>query len=159
METSTPTDVLYSWNAPERIPVDRGNRWNIVAGTAVVIAAIGSILTGAWSFTVVIVMGSALYATALRRPSMERLVQLRGIGIEVAGKLTPWNQCSGFWIYGHDPYATMHIETRSGWNREITVVLSAADYLRIAEIMSAFIPYRAERREKLLDYIIRVCKL
>jgi len=129
-------------------------------GTLVLVGGIWSIVTAAWTLAIVIILGSALYVQALRtRTGNVRNVLLRTAGIEIDGVLTPWEHCSGFWMYRYGQDVVVHIEKIRGWEREITLPIEAARYQDIAQVIGAFLPYRAERREKLLDYIIRICKL
>ncbi len=128
-------------------------------GALVIASGIWSILSAAWTLAIVIILGSAMYYQNIRSRLGSNTVSIHKDGLQVGDRLSLWEHCTGFWIYRHGKNVVMHIEKVRGWEREIAVVIDGLDYQNVAEIMSNFLPYRGARREKLLDYIIRICKL
>ena len=124
-----------------------------------IVSGIWSILTAAWTLTVVIILGSAMYYQAIRSRQETHNISIRKDGLQVGERFSPWENCTGFWIYRHGQHVVMHVEKNRGWEQEVAIVIDGLDFQSVAEAMSNFLPYRAERREKLLDYIIRICKL
>ncbi|MEK7562937.1 MAG: hypothetical protein AAB544_00930 [Patescibacteria group bacterium] len=159
MNTNTTTNVLMAWTAPERPHVERGKRWYAAVGLFGMVSVIWSIATGAWTFTVVLILGGAMYFQHLRLHSPARRIEIRKEGICINDELTPWEQCAGFWIYKHEPDFVLHIEKSRGWDREFISVIEGYDHRDVATLLSAILPYRATRRENVLDSIIRICKL
>ncbi len=159
METNTQNDVLLSWSAPERLPVDRGAVWYAVMGGLVIGSGIWSILSAAWTLTIVIILGSAMYYQVIRNRIEIKTISISKLGLQIGEKFSAWDHCTGFWIYRHGEHVVMHVEKDRGWEREIVVVIDGLDYQNVAEVMSNFLPYRSAQREKVIDYIIRVCKL
>ena len=148
------------WNAPERPPVERGQMWYAIVGLSALITAIWSILTAAWTLTIVTILGGAMYFQHLKLHAQNRKIEISREGLFVDGICTPWEQFSGFWMYKYGEDYVLHIEkTRSGWDREITTTLQGMDHREVAHELSAFLPYQATRHEKILDSIIRICKL
>jgi hypothetical protein len=128
-------------------------------GALVIASGIWSILSGAWTLTIVIILGSAMYYQVIHSHQETLEVRITKSGLQIGERLSHWNQCSGFWIYRHGEHVVMHIEKNNGWEREIAVVIDDLDYRNVAELVSNFLPYHSTRREKVLDYIIRICKL
>lgn len=147
------------WNAPERPPVERGRVWYAVVGLSALVAAVWSIVTAAWTLTIVIILGGAMYFQHLKLHVSSRKIEISKEGIAVNGVFTPWDVCAGFWIYKTGEQYVLHIEKSRGWDREISTVIEGQDYREIATLLSEFLPYRATRRENILDSIIRICKL
>jgi hypothetical protein len=160
LDTNTPQHpVLLSWTAYERAPVHRGRRWYISAGIFVVLFALYSIATRAWTLAVVIVLGGALYFFLHRTPPRTRSVALRDDGFTVNEKFTPWEECSGFWMYRHGTDIELHIEKARGWDKELVTLVTGLDHRDVAQVLGAYLPYHGDRRERILDTIIRICKL
>lgn len=158
MDTNTTTNILLQWNAPERPPVARGRVWFAIVGLSALLAGIWSIVTAAWTLTVVIILSSAMYFQHLKLHVSTRKIEIHKEGISVDGTLTPWELCAGFWIYKHNEHYVLHVEKNRGWDRELVTVIEG-DHREVASLLSAFLPYRATRRENILDSIIRICKL
>jgi hypothetical protein len=159
LNTNTTTNVLLQWSALERPAVKRGRIWYAVIGLSALLAAIWSIVTAAWTFTIVIILSGAMYFQHLKIHAPNRVIAISKEGISVNGTCTPWEICSGFWIYQHGHEYMLHIERNRGWEREITTVIDEHDYRDVATLLSAFLPYLATRRENIFDSIIRICKL
>lgn len=159
MNTNTTSTVLRCWTAPERPSVQRGELWYATVGLLALGAAVWSILTAAWTLTVVIILAGALYYQHLRTHTPDRRIEIRKEGVAVNDELTLWEHCAGFWIYQHDDICVLHVEKNRGWVRELSTVIRDVDPRDVAVEISAFLPYRAARRENILDSIIRICKL
>jgi len=159
LNTNTTTNVLLQWSAPERPLVERGRVWFAIIGLFALLAAVWSIVTAAWTLSIVIILSGAMYFQHLKIHAQNRRIEIKKEGISVNDVCTPWEICSGFWIYKHGTQYMLHIEKSRGWDREIATVIEDQDYREVATILSAFLPYQATRRENILDSIIRICKL
>ncbi|TSC97963.1 MAG: hypothetical protein Greene101449_1057 [Candidatus Peregrinibacteria bacterium Greene1014_49] len=147
------------WDALERPTVERGNVWYAIVGLAALVAAVWSILTAAWTLTIVIILSGAMYFQHLKLHVLSRRIVIQKEGIAINDVCTPWEQCSGFWMYQHGEHTMLHIEKSRGWDREIATLIEGQDHREVAMLLSEFLPYQSTRRENVLDSIIRICKL
>lgn len=153
------TDYLLSWTAPERPPHARGLKWYLAASSVVALLLIHAVWTGAWTFVVVLVLLAVVYGLLHGKPPLTHTVSIAEQGLTWDKKVIPWGELSGFWMLQGPGYIEVHIERKRRGSDRFIVQTGECAPVEIANALSRFLPSFPDRREKLLDYIIRICKL
>jgi len=153
----TDTHILISWTAPERPPHARGKRWYLLAGLIAVLFLAYALYTQAWTFAVVIVLLAVIYGLIHGKPPIKHTVQISNQGLQWDKHLYAWSDFNNFWMLQGQGYVELHID-RKGPGQ---LIVQTGDCIPadIASALSQFIPPIFDRRESILDYIIRICKL
>ena len=153
-------EVLLSWQAPTLPHHVRGSRWYLIAGTLVVACAAYGILMGEWTFTVVMVLMVGMYVLTHRAPDTLKSISITKDGLVFQNTFTQWKDIRDFWMLQGKDYIELHVAIRSGrFIKEIIIQTGSQDPQVIRSLLSNFIPERTGEQERLLDIIIRICKL
>jgi len=129
------------------------------AGLVVIGLMAYAIITLAWTFLVVIVLAAIVYGLVHHKPHPQHTVSIMEKGIRWNKRMVPWEDCEGFWMLQGPGYVELHIEVKKGLSRHLTVQTGTNDPLQIHGLLSQFMPFLADRRENILDAILRICKL
>jgi hypothetical protein len=118
-----------------------------------------AIWTEAWTFAVVVILLAVVYGLIHGKPHPTHTVQISEKALYWDERTIPWDELSGFWMLQGPGYVELHIEFKKTWRNRLIVQTGDTPPIEIATVLSRFIPGYTDRREKLLDYIIRICKL
>ena len=163
METNPiPTEnsrEILRWEAPKNPTHVRGTRWYVSAGVFVVSCAAYGILTGQWSFSVVMILLAGMYVLTQHTAETKVSIAITQDGVICRNEFTSWKDCTDFWmLQGHD-YVELHIAKRKRWSGDIVVLTGDNNPQLIRSTLGQFLPERSGQTERLLDTIIRICKL
>jgi hypothetical protein len=159
--TNTPPTAPFTlaWRAPIHPEHERGVKWYIYGSIFVLACAIYGIFSGAWTFSVAIVVAAGLYYLVRKAPAVVKSIQLTEQGVTYDGEFTQWNDVSSFWVVATPAYNELHIMRKKGLNREIVIQLSDIGITPIRATLSQVIQEQSDRGERFLDLLIRICKL
>ena len=161
METNTQTQTeaapTLSWTANAHVQHSRTPRWYIFAGALVIALLLYSIVTSAWTFTIVIILLTGLYAYVYDHEGNQKTITITEHGVQLNNEFTSWNDCTGFWMLQGADYVELHIQRNQ--RSEITIQTGSVTPLRVREVLSLFIPEFTGRKEGILDMIIRILKI
>ncbi|MFA5273091.1 MAG: hypothetical protein WC353_02925 [Candidatus Peribacter sp.] len=151
------THILISWTAPEKPPHNRGMRWYLCAGLFAALLLAYAVYTQAWTFAFVIVLLALIYGLMHSKPPITHTVQISSQGLQWDRHLYPWSDLRSFWMLQGPGY----VELRIGRNNRSDLIVQTGDCTPadIASVLSQFITPVFDRRESILDYLIRICKL
>ncbi|MFH0770678.1 MAG: hypothetical protein V1926_04865 [Candidatus Peregrinibacteria bacterium] len=158
METQTPIPILQ-WTAPIRSAPKRTKLWYVVMSIVFLLMLIFSVYTSAWTFTVVLILGTITYALVHRAGPVEKTIAILQEGVLFERDFTPWQQCTAFWILKYREHIELHIERKNRLKGDIQIQTGDRDPFRIREVLSAFLTEDFDRHENILDAFIRICKL
>ena len=116
-------------------------------------------MTDAWSFVGLLVVVSILTPFMHRMRNVTIHIQIWEEGFRYENKFFEWERCKGFWILQGPTHAELHIEPLSKMREEIMILTGTVDPFELRETLLEFLPEFPEREEKLIDNIIRICKL
>lgn len=150
-------DPILTWSAPQQTKVERGLIWYIVAGICTIGMVVYSVATAAWTFTGLIVLVGAGYWWIHKQSIGEKTVRIWKRGFAVDDEFIEWNKCKGYWILKLNDYAQLHIEKVKGG--EVKILTGDLNPYQIHEVLSPLLSELEDRREHILDTIIRICKL
>ncbi len=163
METTSPDIVhepaLLEWSAPGRIQHERTTIWYIGIAIVFGLCLLYSIVTSAWSFTVLLIMFAAFYAYTHRLEPQERHIVLAKDGCRFNGQVFSWKDCEGFYMLQGRGYVELRIAEKTRLHESIIIHLEEGiTPSQIREVFAGKLP-ELHRKEKVLDTIMRICKL
>lgn len=153
------TPPLFDWVAPTHHDHDRTRRWYVIAGSIAALVALIALFWGAWSVSIVTVVLTGLYALSRHEETPKRRMRIEGDGFSYGDVFVPWTDCIDFWIVQTPAFSELHIQRKRGSPREVIIQTGDINLTVLRSSLSQFIPVRADQRERLLDALIRVCKL
>jgi hypothetical protein len=80
-------------------------------------------------------------------------------GFQLDNTLSPWEDLKEFWILQGRGYYELHIAPKNTRKADIVIQTGEKDPFVVRDMLLQFIPQTAGKREKILDAIIRFCKL
>lgn len=150
-------DPILSWSAPQHLHVERGRIWYICAALAVIAMVIYSVITAAWTFTVLIALVTVAYWKVHKQAPDEKRLRIWEKGFAIEDEFYEWKKCKGYWILSGKNVSELHIEKQRGGDVKIQTG-DVSPYL-IQDTLGALLPELDDRKEHILDTIIRICKL
>lgn len=153
-----PNPILV-WSAPSRPPHARDRKWYAIAGSIAALVLIYALFTQAWTFAVVIVLLAVLYGVLHGKSHPLHSIRITEQALYWDSKTIPWRDLEGFWMLQGQGYVELHVEYRQAGKERLVILTGDMPPADIAAALGRFLPSFADRREKLLDYIIRICKL
>lgn len=151
--------ILLSWTAPVAAAHQRSLRWYLYGGIFVVSCAAYGIIAGEWSFSIVMILLAGFYVLTRRAPEPVKTIAILEEGFIFENEFTEWRDCKDFWMLQGNGYLELHIMRNRRWSPEIVIQTGSEDPRIIRALLTRFIPERSGQRERLLDIIIRICKL
>ena len=148
-----------TWSAPTMHDHERSPRWYAAAGIFVLVCTVDGILTGAWTFAMVMLLTAGVYFLVHRHPVPIRTISLTPQGVLFGDIFTQWSDCAGFWIVQTPLGDELHILRTRGWDREIHIHTGPMSLDRLRPFLGRFLTEKSDRSERLVDKIIRFCKL
>lgn len=155
----TNTKTLLEWQAAARPDHERSEKWYVAAGSFCVMMIAYGILSGAWSLSLIFAFVPALYYLLRNQGHMLHTIRMLETGIDYDGKLTAWGEWKEFWILEGPGYYELHIAPMKQMKSDIVMMTSDIDPYLLRDTIGGFLPQIAHRKERLLDAIIRFCKL
>jgi hypothetical protein len=70
-----------------------------------------------------------------------------------------WSECEEFWILRSPDYYELHITLKNRLKSDLIIQTGEADPYTLRDTLSQYLPQTIKKREKILDAIIRFCKL
>ncbi len=155
----THTNILLEWHAASRPDHHRTEKWYVGAGAFCIVMIAYGILSGAWSLSVIFAFIPALYYMLRNQGHKKHHIRIREMGIEVDDRLYGWGELKEFWILEGPDYFELHIAPIKKIKSDIVVMTGNIDPYIVRDTVGKFLPQIAHQKEKLLDAIIRFCKL
>jgi hypothetical protein len=155
----TNTNTLLEWQAPTRSDRVRSDQWYAIGGALCAVMIAYGILSGSWSLSLIFALVPALYYVLRNKSHSKHTIRLKETGIEYDGRLTPWAEWKEFWILEGTDYYELHIAAVRTTRSELVIQTGEIDPYAIRDALGQYIPQIAHQKERLLDAIIRFCKL
>ena len=155
----TNTHVLLEWQAPAKISHERSARWYLIAGIICAVIIVYGIVSGSWGMSLVCAMLAGLFFLVRNEPQVVHQIRILETGIEFDGKMHIWGDWKHFWILQGDGYHELHIESKRRMTPDLVIQTADIDPYELRDLLAEFLPQIANRKEKILDAIIRFCKL
>jgi len=155
----THTTPKLSWKAKSQVDHNRGGTWYIISGIFFGFMVMYGIVFGEYTVAVVFLLIPGVFYLVRNEAHREHEVRILEEGCEFDGVLTPWNQLKEFWILKGPGYYELHITPINNFSRDTIVQTGEIDPLTVRDTLLQFLPQATGKREKILDAIIRFCKL
>jgi len=152
-------NTILTWSAPARPAHTRDKRWYIVAGSIATLLVIYALYTQAWTFAIVIALLGVMYGILHGKNHPLHSIRITEKALYWDIKTISWDELDGFWMLQGPDYVELHIEFKQKGKERLVIQTENIPPQEIAAVLSRFIPGQTDRHEKLLDYIIRICKL
>lgn len=156
---NTNTNLLLEWHAPSRPDYERSHEWYMIAGALSAVMIAYGILTSAWGLSLTFALLPGLYYLVRNQNHRRRRIRLFEMGIEIDGQMTPWGEWKEFWILEGHGYHELHVLPVKHFRSELMIQTGDIDPYLVRDVLNNFLPQVANRRERILDAIIRFCKL
>ena|SRR3989338_7296983 len=154
-----PQQILLSWQAPAQPKHERSHRWYMIAGGFVLACAAYGILTGAWSFTIVMVLCGATFFLVHDHVPPLKTISISDQGVLLEEKFVSWDNLSGFWLLQTQDYTELHILQKTPREPELLIQTGRQDLTQLRMLLGSKIPERTDKRERFLDALTRLAKL
>ncbi|MSR67841.1 hypothetical protein EXS65_03405 [Candidatus Peribacteria bacterium] len=158
MQTNT-EHIFLEWEAPAKITPVRSEKWYIVSGISCGTMIIYGILSGAWSLSICFAMLAGLFFLIRNEKPSTHAIKLLETGIEFDGRKSTWSSWKHFWILCGEGYYELHMESRKYLVPDLVIQLGATDPYQLRDVLGQYVQQIDTKKEKLLDAIIRFCKL
>jgi hypothetical protein len=152
--------VLASWETWDQEPVERSQRWYVLAGTVGVVSLVHAVITGNYLFALILLMFAALLLVQDMRQPRKTQAYITDVGVVFDHELFPFSELAGFAIAYEPPVKRLHLSFQRAFQPSLAIPLADANPLLIRE---ALLPYLLEdsamESERLTDTLHRVYKL
>lgn len=148
-----------SWEALTVPDHQRTKGWYLKGGIATLILAAWGIVTGAWSFSLVLLFIGGIYFLLRSHSPIPKRIVIEAAGVTFDGTFTPWSSLQSFWIIVTPSYRELHLRPVSIRVPSIVIQTGFTDLNILRKTLSAFLPEDSNREEGFIDMIIRICKL
>ncbi len=152
--------TILEWTAHSTPEHDRSPRWYLMGSMLVLAFAAYGIVSADWTLTVLTLLLGGTYFLVRRAPATMATIAIQDKGFLFNGTFVSWGDCSGFWMIHTPGWTELHIRSNRGViKRDYIVQTADIDPNAISAILSHFLQQRSDQRERLIDRIIRLCKL
>ena len=160
MKRANYDEAIVSWTAPEYIRHEKGEKWFLIAGVFMLAFVIYGLFTNAWTFSLALVVVSAVYYLLhFEHPNNVEVI-ISDMGIKVGKRVYPYNKIQAFWIIYHPPHVeTLNIRTGSKLLPDISIQLNGQDPAPIREYLAGQIPEWEGKEENFTDILVRLFKI
>lgn len=159
MDANTPTqEVILSWSAPIAPRHERGKVWYIAAGIVIALCVTYGIYADSLPFAVVAVLIGVMYILLRKHVPADVPCSISQRGITIGKRTVLWEQAQGFWLLRTPAYTELHV-VPAGRGTEMIIQTGDQDISALQGLLLQYTSELTDRRETLIDTIIRICKL
>lgn len=153
------TSPLLQWRAPVVPHHERSARWYTIGAALVIAGAAWGIVTGNWSFALVILLLGATYYLIRNEPPLERTITVTDQGFQLKDRFTPWSDCRDFWLIYTPQYTELRIGSNQRLRADAVIQTGDANPALIRQTLLQFLPERPNQHEHLIDRLLRTLQL
>jgi hypothetical protein len=151
--------VLASWQARVLPMNDRSPRWYLIGGITVLILAAYGILTGSWSFTVVMLLCGAMYYLMRDHVPPLKTITITEKGVQIEQAFVRWDELAGFWFLDTPTYTEVHFVPQKKNKSDVLIQTGSQNLADLRVLISTYIPELTDKKESFLDALLRTAKL
>src|SRR3989344_6428363 len=150
---------ILAWAAPALPVHERSKGWYIKGGVIALLLIAWGIISGSWTFSVVIVLCAGLYFLIRSHTPEAKPFIIAYQGVSFDGIFTQWDNLKNFRLLQTPTYTELTITQKARRSPTIHIQTGMVDPQLIRMALSQFLPEDSDHEEGLLDIIIRICKL
>ena len=160
MNTIPPAEEVFAtWAAPILPRHHRSVRWYVIASIVIALCVTYGILRDSIPFAVVAVLTGIVYALLHRHAPPDRTITLTTSGVTLEKRTVPWKDLQGFWFFHTLDYTELHFVFKKTHRPDLIIQTGTQDIDALRTILQTHLPELTDRKERLLDTFIRICKL
>ncbi len=152
-------EVLATWSAPVMPRHHRSVRWYVIATIIIALCVTYGVLRDSIPFAVVAVLTGIVYALLHRHAPPDRTFSITSAGVILENRSVSWAQLQGFWFFPTREYTELHFVFRKAHLQDLIIQTGTQDINMLRAILQTRLPELTDRKERLLDTFIRICKL
>lgn len=153
-------DHIIEWEAPEFIQHEKGWRWFLVAGLIALGFMIYAVLSGNWTFALVILVIVAIYYYEHGRTPQHIQVLVSRTGIKIGDKEYTYQNIKSFWIiYKPGQVKTLNLRSNSRLLSDVSIDLDGQDPAELRTFLCAHVKEEEGKEETFTESLIRILKL
>lgn len=131
----------------------------MIGGGIVLAGAVYGILSGSWTFTIVILLCGAMYYLIRDHVPPLKTITLTDRGVLLEDAFTRWEDIQGFWFLETPAYTEMHFVPKTKGRPDILIQTNDQDLTALRMLLSPYSAELKDKQESLLDAFIRTAKL
>ena len=155
----TQTQPVLHWRAPSKITHARSDQWYTISGVIAGTLIMYGIIIHAWTLSFTVGLLAGLYAITRDEAHPDHEISISEIGVTFDNKLYVWGDLKEFWILKGPTFYELHIQPEGIGAKEIMILTGEVDPFIVRDALGAHITQNGRKRERILDNIIRICKL
>jgi len=153
-------DHIISWEAPEYVQHEKGWKWFLLAGIAMLLLVVYGALTANWTLVVALVLAAAVYVWTHGQTPKHVEIIVSKTGIKVGEKEYSYQNIKNFWIiYRPGHIKTLNLASNSKVLPDISIQLGDQDPAELRTFLCAHIRELEGREETTIEAFIRIFKL
>lgn len=153
-------EVIYTFDAPEFVPQERGMTWFLVMGLCVLCGVLLGIIQGSLSLVLVSVAIGAVYTLSNGKTPGEYTVKFTKLGVEWKNQFYLYQDTETFWIvWEGGKNKTLHISVSKGLVRELVIPIYRQPMDKIRNTLGFYVPETENRDEGWSRSLARKMKL
>ncbi len=158
MQTNTESIVLQ-WQAPAKNDHERSDRWYLIAGVIAAVLIVYGLWDGAWLMSLSIALCAGLYYLVRDTKHKTHSIVITKMSVVFDGVVHPWAEMKNFWMLQGADYCELHIANKRRLVSDLMIQVGPQDPFAVRDVLLEFLEQDANKRERILDAIIRFCKL
>lgn len=153
------SDAVISWEAPEYVQHEKGWKWFVFAGLAVVALCVYAILTSNWTLVVALVVLAAVYVWQHFFKPNHVEVLISEAGVQIGNRKYAFHDIKSFWIYYNDHVKSLNLRSNSRLLPDVSIQLGDQHPTEIREYLCRHVREIEGKKETLSEHLIRLFKL
>lgn len=150
---------LLAWEAPALNDHDRSERWYLVMGLFATLMIVYGLYSGSMLMSISIALCAGLYFLTRNQKHKVHSIAIYEMGVQFDDVLHPWNELKNFWMLSGPGFCELHFSSTKRLQPDLRIQTGTQDPFHVRDVIHQFLEQDPNRREKLLDTIIRICKL
>lgn len=160
MDTPTSTEeALVTWSAPITPHYHRTMRWYVIAFIIIALCVTYGILNDSLPFAAVAILVGIVYALLHRHAPPDRTITFTALGVTLKSRSLAWTELKGFWLLRTPDYTELHLIPSAPRSADLIIQTGMQNIETLRALLQTRLPELTDRKERMIDTFIRICKL
>jgi hypothetical protein len=152
-------NAVISWEAPEYVQHEKGWKWFVLAGIAVLALIAYAVITSNWTLAVALIVLSAVYVWQhFYKPNHVEII-ISEAGIKVGNREYPFHDIKSFWIYYNNHVKSLNLRSNSRFLPDVSIQLGDQHPTELREFLCRHLREIEGKKETFSEHLIRLLKL
>ncbi len=157
-EQTTQQEVL-AWSAPVIPRQVRTRRWYMVAAVVLIATITYTVYASSWPLLVVVLLIALMYGLMHGHEPVTKQCTIAAEEVSLNEKRWKWDEIEGWWMLPTPGYVELHIVHKAPRRADLVVQTGTVDIQKLRTTLQAHAKELTEKHERVIDMIIRICKL